>query len=282
MTATSDPHRIASLRSEPWDADGYEVPPEVYAVPGMLWNQERRMLYHLAAYDFAGEGVIADMGTYLGASAMCFATGLRAGSFEGPVLHTYDIFKIGDFGAELREFPGEPPADGRTRAVFERNLAGYLDLVVVHEGDILEESWGDQPIELMFVDIAKSHKVLDHLLLAFFPALIPARSLVILQDYLWGTAGPWHHIVMEKLSDYFTYVVDTRVNSAIFLLEREIPFEALEQCQYMSIPRDEKFELMDRAIDKLDTPKKQQYLRENRELLVDGRDESWGMHYHER
>lgn len=34
----------------------------------MLWYPKRRMLYYLARQDFAGVGVIADMGTYLGSS----------------------------------------------------------------------------------------------------------------------------------------------------------------------------------------------------------------------
>jgi hypothetical protein len=282
MAADATAARLARLRSKPWDGRDLAVPPQVFDVPGMLWYQERRMLYYLARHDFAGAGVIADLGTYLGSSTMCFAAGLRDRSVDQPVLHTFDLFKLGDFGAEIREFPGEPPADLRTRGVFEENLRDYLDLIVVHEGDILAESWDDEPIELLFVDIAKSHKVLDHLLLTFFPALLPGRSLIVMQDYLWGTSGPWHHIVMEKLSDHLEYVVDTDVASMVFLLKREIPRSVLEQCLYMSIPRDEKLELMDKAIAKLDTPEKQQYLIENRELLLSGKDESWGLHYHKR
>jgi hypothetical protein len=278
----ADTIRGQTLKSKPWNSKGFVVPPEGFAVPGMLSHQERRMLYYLARHDFIGAGVIADMGTYLGSSTMCFAAGLRERSVDRPLLHTFDLFKLGDFGAEIREFPGDPPGDLRTRDVFEENLREYLDLIVVHEGDILAESWADEPIELLFVDIAKSYKVLDHLLLTFFPALIPTRSLIVLQDYLWGTSGPWHHIVMEKLSDYFEYVVDTDIASAVFLLKREIPRSVLEGCLYMEIPRDEKVQLMDKAIEKLDTPEKRRYLIENRELLLSGKDEYWGLHYHER
>jgi hypothetical protein len=276
--------RIARLRGKPWNDEGFAatIPTDVFAVPGMLFNQERRMLFYLARHEFSGEGTITDMGTYLGASTMCFAAGLREIPRQGPLVHTYDLFKLGDFGAEIREFPGEPPPDLRTRSVFEQNLRDYLDLVVVHEGDVLTASWDGDPIEIMFVDIAKSYPVLDHLLLTFFPSLVPSRSLLVMQDYLWGTSGPWHHIVMEKLSDYFEYVVDTEVASVVFLLKREIPRSVLEQCQYMEIPREEKLELMDRAIAKLDTAEKQQYLVENRELLLSGTDETWGLHYHDR
>jgi len=274
--------RVTRLRSKPWNYADFQVPHEVFAVPGMLSNHERRMLYYLARNDFEGVGVIADMGTYLGSSTMCFAKALRERAFASSVVHSYDLFKLGDFGAELEHFPGDPPADMRTRGVFEHNLRDYLDLIVVHEGDILHESWGREPIEIMFVDIAKSHQVLDHLLLTFFPALIPSRSLLVMQDYLWGTSGPWHHVVMEKLSDYFEYVVDTDVASAVFLPTAEIPRAVLERSRYTAIPREEKFALIDRAVEKLDTREKKQFLLDNRELLVAHKDESWGMHYHER
>lgn len=84
------------------------------------------MLYYLARHDFAGEGVIADMGTYLGSSTMCFAAGLRERSFRGPIIHTYDLFKMGASGPEVDHFPDDPPADLGTRSVFEENLREYF------------------------------------------------------------------------------------------------------------------------------------------------------------
>jgi hypothetical protein len=101
-----------------------------------------------------------------------------------------------------------------------------------------------------------------------------------MQDYLWGTGGPWHHVVMEKLSEYFSYQFDTEIASAVFWLEKEIPRHVLEQCLWMAIPPEEKIQLMDSAIEKLDTPQKKAYLEESKQLLVDGKDVFWGMHYH--
>jgi predicted O-methyltransferase YrrM len=280
--------RVAKLRAKPWDSDRFrpwaseysEIPRELFSISGMLSTQERQMLYYLARHDFVGEGVIADMGTYLGASTMCFAAGVRQRSFRGPIIHTYDLFKLGDSQPEVDHFPGVLPVNSGTRPVFEANLREYLNLIVVHEGDILDETWDGDPIEFLFIDLAKSYKVLDHLLLAFFPALIPSRSLVVMQDYLWATAGPWHHIVLENLGAYFEYVVDTDVASVVFILTRKIPLSVLEQCLYMRIPRAEKIELMDRAIEKLDTPEKRRFLSASRELLLSGKDEQWGMYYH--
>ena len=55
----------------------------------------------------------------------------------------------------------------------------------------------------------------------------------------------------------------------------------LDQSRWNEIPADEKLRLMDRAIDRLDTDQKKQFLLENRQLLLDGRADRWGMHYHE-
>lgn len=271
--------RIAHLKTKPWNNKDFSIPEEIFSVPGMLSNQEKRMLYYLTVNDYTGEGLIADMGTFLGGSTICFAAGLQDRLFDRPVIHSYDLFKLGE-SERKRFFPDNPPTDLRTRNIFDSYLENYLNLIAVHEGDVLGFSL-HEPIEYLFVDIAKSYKVMDHLILNFFPALIPSKSLIIMQDYLWGTTGPWHHIVMEKLSDFCEYVVDTDIASVVFFLKKKIPQEILEQCQWMNIQMDEKLRLMDRAIEKLDTSDKKQFLIENRELLLQGKDTTWGMHYHQ-
>jgi predicted O-methyltransferase YrrM len=270
--------RIARLKTKPWNEKDFSVPEEVFAVPGMLWTQEKRMLYYLTVNDYSGEGAIADMGAFLGGSTICFAAGLRQRSWTRSSIHSYDLFRLGPFERE-QYFPENPPEDLRTRQIFDTHLQNYRDLVIVHEGDVLGFA-APEPIELIFVDIAKSYKVFDHLLTSFLPALIPGRALVILQDYLSGSTGPWHHIVMEKLSEYCEYVVDADRGSAVFLVKQAIPYQILSQCQWMEITMEEKLHLMDRAIEKLDTVEKKRFLMENRELLLQGKDRYWGMHYH--
>jgi hypothetical protein len=222
------------------------------------------------------------MGSFLGGSTICLAAGLRDRQFDRRVIHSYDLFRIepSESAAQRRFFPDALPAGNNSRPIFEQHLRDYLDLIAIHEGDVLTFGPIGEPIELLFIDIAKSYKVMDHLLLNFFPALIPSRSLVILQDYLSPQTGPWHHIVMEKLSDYCEYIYDLNAASTAFLLKREISRSFLEQCLWMNIPMDEKLQLMQKAIDRLDTDEKRAYLISNRQILLDGRDQVWGMHYH--
>lgn len=281
MVTHMDPERLEALKSNPWEDGTFVVPDEILKVPGMLSGMEKQMLFYLAHDHFAGEGVIADLGSCLGGSTICLASGLRQQGVKGRrVIHAFDLFKLGEYERD-RFFPENAPPDLRTRAIFEDNVRDYLDLIETHEGDILKEPWGGEAIEMLFVDIAKSYAVFDHLLDSFFPALIPGRSLIILQDYLWGGEGPWHHVVMEKLSDYCTYITDAGTNSVIFQLDEQIPGHVLEACHWLAIPLEEKLDLMDRAIERLDTDRKKAFLRESRELIVDGRDQKRGLQYHE-
>jgi len=247
----------------------------------MLWTQEKRMLYFLAAREYTGEGAIADMGSFLGGSTVCLAAGLEGRSFEPPLIHAYDLFQVGT-GASQRYFPEGTPPETSTLDDFKRNLGEHIKWVKIQEGDLLSFSWEDGPLEILFVDIAKSYKAFDHILLNYFPALIPGESLVILQDYLSPQTGPWHHIVMERLSSYFRYIVDCGSASVVFRLERAIPRRALLASQWTEIPYPEKLDLMESAITKLDSEEKRDFLRSNLEILLQGKDLTWGMHYHDQ
>jgi len=274
--------RIERLRGKPWSEYGFRktIPEdEIFAVPGMLWTWEKRMLFYLARKEYTGAGAIADMGSFLGGSTICLAAGMRGRTFDHPVIHSYDLFKVGE-AERMRYFPERSPDQLGVRDVFEDHLEGYLDLIEVHEGDVLDFPWEGGSIEILFVDIAKSYRVMDHIVLSYFPALIPGKSLIVMQDYLSPQTGPWHHIVLEKLSDYLEYVVDGDTASVIFVLKQAIPGEVLESCRWEAIPADEKLALMDRAIEKLDSEEKKDFLRSNREILISGKDQVWGMHYH--
>jgi hypothetical protein len=254
------------------------VPRDIFEVTSMLWTEEKRMLYYLAREDYTGSGGIVDMGSFLGGSTVCLAAGLRTRSLTGAEIHAYDLFRLGEW-ERATYFPDESSRTS-VRDVFEENIARYRELVDVHEGDILTFPWNGSPIEILFVDIAKSYRVFDHLVQSYFPFLILGRSLVILQDYLSPQTGPWHHVVMEKLSSHFEYVADCTAASAIFLLRSQIPRQTLMESLWDAMDLQEKLTLMDRAIERLDTEEKRNFLRSNRKLLVDGRDMTWGMHYH--
>jgi len=271
---------VTKLRSAPWRSEPYAVPQDVEAVPGMLTYWEKRMLYYLGLEFFSDKGAIVELGPFLGGSTICLAAALDARDFAKPIIHTYDLFRLSSFERDKYFSQGAPP-DDRTRHIFDAHLRAYSHLLRVYEGDILSFPWEDGPIEILFVDAAKSYRVFDHVTSSFFPALIPGRSIVVLQDYIFDRSGPWHHVVMEKLADYFDYVADTEQNSAVFALKEAIPAEVLARAQWEAIPLEEKDLLMERAIEKLDTEDKQEQVRGAQRILQQRLDMQSGARYHE-
>jgi hypothetical protein len=71
--------------------------------------------------------------------------------------------------------------------------------------------------------------------------------VVIQQDYLYHHWVAWLHITMEFYADYFEYVCDTQVNSAVFMNTKRIPADVLREQTVASLSTGEKIELMDRA-----------------------------------
>jgi hypothetical protein len=248
------------LRGNPWDDPAFSVPPVVELVPSMLTHHEKRMLYWATTYAYEAQGLILDQGAFLGGSAMCFAAALRNRGFSSTLIHSYDRFRLGPFERERWFADGNRPPGDITRPLYDANLRGFHDLICVHEGDILCEDWRGEGVEILFVDIAKSARVWDHVVRTFFPSLLPGRSLLILQDYLYGTCGPWHHVVMEKLAGHFSIVGDTGVNSMIFQYHGGLGPGIIEAAAWDRIDPGEKIELMEKAVGRMDTEEKRTVL----------------------
>jgi SAM-dependent methyltransferase len=227
------------------------VPAACAGVPTMLVPDELRLLHYLAEERYTGEGAVVDAGCFLGGSTLALADGLRRnlrrrGVEEEKLIHSYDRFEIegwtiGSF------FPKSAQAGESFRPLFDRNVAPYAGLVEVHPGDMRRWPWQGGPVELLFIDVAKHWTVCDWVTWQFFPRLIPGKSLVIQQDYLYHHWVAWIHVTMEFYSEYFEYVCDTGVNSVVFLNTKRIPEGVLREKTVESLTTAEKCELMDRA-----------------------------------
>jgi hypothetical protein len=255
------------VAQRPWESPSFQSPPVIDKVMAMLTYWEKRMLYWLALHAYEAEGFILDQGAFLGGSTICFAAGLRNRGFASPLIHSYDLFRLGPFEVARFFADGGPPGNV-TRPLFDANVAGFRDLLVVHEGDLLHRRWSGDPIEILFVDVAKTAVLWDHVIAEFFPSLIPGTSLVILQDYLYGDTGPWHHVGMERLAPFFEMVADAGVNSVLFRYMGGLTREAVASAQWQSIPRDERVRLMDAAIARFDTEEKRAILSQPRQALL--------------
>ena len=227
------------------------VPAPCARAATMLLPDELRLLNYLAEEHYTGEGAIVDAGCFLGGSTLALADGLRRnlrrrGCPEERLIHSYDRFEIegwtiGSF------FPASAQAGESFKPIYDRNVEPFASLVKVHPGDVRAYPWAGGPVEILFIDVAKHWRVCDWMTWQFFPRLIPGKSMVIQQDYLYHHWVAWLHVTMEFYSDYFEYVCDTGVNSVVFLNTKRIPEGVLREKTVESLTTEEKIELMDRA-----------------------------------
>jgi len=199
---------------------------------GLLGLEERKLLYQLARYTYSGEGAVVDLGSFCGASTCCLAAGLRDNPRAvGRHVDSYDTFiasepYLVDF---IRDQFGESLEMGQSfAATFRRATADFADLIEVHAGDLLEQSWpSGKPIEILFVDVAKTLALSGKVLTEFFTHLTPRRSIVIHQDFYHPTAF-YLPVVMDFLMDHFTIIEAGRDWSVVFRLETPIPQQKLQ------------------------------------------------------
>ncbi len=188
-----------------WNRVRFRLPPHI---PTMISAEERRYLYWLASEHWQGQGHIVEMGPWLGGSTFCLAAGMQAaGSDSSRKLHVFDNFVWREF---MNGRGGPELADGACfQEHFQQNLQPHSERVVVHQAWLPDEPAGDaelaaireevpkgadlvswptgEPVEILFVDGAKSWQGMTTLLTTFAEALIPERSLLVFQDYrYWG------------------------------------------------------------------------------------------------
>ncbi len=241
---------LATLSAKPWE--NYPVPEHVYLPRGMIGFEERRMLYWLAAEYYEGAGVVVDAGAYLGASAFALAAGLahsRHRASRQATVHCYDRFVASDDYVRDDISRGFYPVvtDYDYSPIFEFQTALHRDRIVAHRGDFLEASAPPSPIEILFVDVAKTEALNKRLVEHYFTRLIPGKSVIVQQDF-YQAWYPYIPITMEYFRDWFEmadpYVADS---SRLYLLTRKIPQPAIQQfLEGLSVARES--ELLRRAI----------------------------------
>jgi len=183
-----------------------------YTVPTMLSEEEIRLLRWAAHEYYEGEGEIIDAGCFLGGSTMALAEGLARNeqtSASQKVIHTFDRFIVYPHEMEASYITpfAQIQSAGSFRALFEENVTPLRSRIQVTEGDFLQQVWSRKPVEILFVDVAKTPELNEHLIREFFPLLIPGRSLLIHQDYNWHGL-PWLVLGMDFFAEKFEILDD--------------------------------------------------------------------------
>jgi hypothetical protein len=262
--------------ARPWRS--VKVPAAALSVPTMLSVRERQTLYWLTREYVRGEGRIIDGGAFLGGSTAALAAGLADRPDADKTkwrnaIASYDRFRVEDYTlGTFSSFMTKPQLDASFRPDFDANIAPWSHYVDVYEGDICTHGWAGEPIELLFLDVVKTWQVNDFVLAHFLPCLIPGRSIIVQQDYLWGFC-PWIHMTMELL-DRCVRQLDAMENGSVVYLLTDPPSQDVIGARLRDLANDTKRALMDRAVQRWDG-KQQGLIKLARAMLVfelDGRE----------
>jgi tetratricopeptide (TPR) repeat protein len=162
------------------------IPPSVTSVRSMLAYEEQQYLTWLTAEKFENWGAIVELGCWIGASSVALAEGLRRRELSGPV-QSLDLFRWEEYMEDVAH-EGLNPGDDFL-PLYMRETTEYSNWIRPQKQDLMHYTWKGGPIEILFVDSAKTWELTSAVLRGFGRHLVPGRSRVVLQDFMY----PWSH-----------------------------------------------------------------------------------------
>lgn len=241
---------MRAMKHDEWETMDFRYP---VSVPTMLSSEERHYLYWLGKSVWSGDGVVVEIGPWLGGSTICLGAGMADSGHDAQgKLKVFDNFVWRDFMCQRASLPLR--AGESFKPYFEDFTRNYRNIIQSYVSALPDESIeGDheaaskrfseenriptldcqfqEPIEIMFIDGAKSWRGIRHLLLVFCQNFISKRTLLVCQDYkYWGTY--WIPLMMIKLKEYMEPVHNVRNGTTVaFRLVAEIPKNVLENLE---------------------------------------------------
>ena len=265
---------VELIKGRVWNSKQFKfksINDKIDHVPTMLTLEEKKMLNWIARYYVNGVGAVVDLGAFLGGSTVQLANGLSNNiNKKNLQLHSYDRF---EFTEEYKEKwlyeRGVDKFEG-TDVLFlvEDMLKDYKDVVNFRKGDFVKEKWDDGPIEVLFVDIAKTWELTDVITNEFFTNLIPGKSIVIQQDMLFFNC-PWVSAVMFRLREHFEFLSGTEYNSAIFLNTEKVSEKTAEWASSSKFTPRDVINGLDFFIDKMNYFPHKEALQKCKKRFVD-------------
>lgn len=230
-----------------WHQEGARTA-ELRRIPGMICDDESLYLYWLAKHYYTGAGAIIDLGPLAGSSSLALASGLSENANvpeSEKRIYSFDLWSY--LGGYSQFFPTVKGVDGvDVLPTFLANLGEKAKYVTPTKGDLRSQYWHNIPVEIIFVDIAKSVDTWVHLAKQFFTQAIPGRTILVNQDMV-SVDCPWIPLYMQLWRDHFDYVDSPYGGSISYRFKSHIQVPDIDQSFYESIDTDAACELFDRT-----------------------------------
>ncbi|MEO8368877.1 MAG: hypothetical protein ABI806_06745 [Candidatus Solibacter sp.] len=198
---------MALLR--PWSQ--VSIPAEVERIPSMLSNDEKQYLIWLTQEKYEGWGAIVELGVWLGSSSASLAEGLRRRSSAAEI-HSLDLFRWEDY---MTAMAGPLCKTGENfLPLYLKEIAAYAPWVKPRKLDLMQAAWDGGPIEILFVDSAKSWELANAILNGFARHLIPGRSRIVLQDFRFYYAHCLP-LIFDSRPDLWKQVEDVKYSTTV-------------------------------------------------------------------
>jgi hypothetical protein len=238
------------METQAWRRCSFDYPERV---PSMISPEEKQYLYWLGSRVWSGRGCVVEFGPWLGGSTVCLAAGMRASGHDPSAqLAVFDNFIWREFMAERADVPVEPGAS--FEAHFLENTGDYRDIIVSRVRALPDETISgdrdaerrrfaesepvplfdgglERPVEILFVDGAKSWRGMRHLLCMLGDSFLDRGSLLVCQDFKhWGAY--WVPAMMMRIGDFIRPVHDVlSATTVAFELTRRIPRQLLDELE---------------------------------------------------
>ncbi|SKB59262.1 hypothetical protein [Luteibacter sp. 22Crub2.1] len=177
---------------------------------------------------YKGGGFIVDAGCFLGGSTLSLCEGVDPSILEDRLnrgmktVIAMDRFLATDpYVVDALTMRGRDIRFGESFLdVFLDRLNVYLPYIDVRSGDVHQIGRLSVPIEVLFIDVAKSPGLNAYILKSWFP-LLEVGSVVIQQDF-YTPAQPWVAATMGMALDHFDLLAPRVGETASFILKKPL------------------------------------------------------------
>ncbi len=199
-------------------------------VHSFIGRDEYSHLTKLVSDNFTGNGIIRDAGCFSGSSTLALCSGIPDNALEtaaSKLVVAIDRFFVGDNYLTTHFLAtGEDIRYGESfLSLFLDNVAHFVPWIDVRAREVTLVGRIEQPIEILFLDVAKS-SYLNAYALRHWCSRLAESSIVIQQDF-YSPSHPWLAASMGAILHCFDVVTERVGKTTVFRLR--IPPPALRR-----------------------------------------------------